>query len=44
MEYAVKIGEVHLRSKTPITEQERVEAVHLLLKNSQVVAHIGPKE
>lgn len=51
-EYVIKIGEVQLRSKTPITEQERVEAIRLLLKNArlfgtatgEVVAYVSSKE
>lgn len=46
--YAIKIGEIHLRSDKPITETERKNAVRRVLKNpaealrsSDIVTYVG---
>lgn len=37
MRYAVKIGEIHIRSTKPITDEQRAKAIERLLKDKTML-------
>jgi len=39
--YAVKVGEIQLRSNKPITEDERRAAIKRLLTNADIIKALG---